>query len=250
MLAQLQQVLAKYAKLAAYLDDDYQRFSPLSPHFTFDLGKDLLEIDDSHKEDEANNPEDKADNLGLAKSKWSFFRGLGRGTKKITESSKKLVSLKSLPMSMQWVFQKSALQETLQEFDEWNKDLEYLIAPLLVGFGFYDENRGLQDRLRADGDENVRVNIFQGHVDLNKLANDESSDKSRDEQTTNGINEQPSSFTNNLVLTLNQIISSHARMQRPRLLSPESSSSSNNLPRHQSTPTNLAPAEQEASRVQ
>lgn len=194
VLTQLQQVLSKYATHAAQLDDDYKRFSPLNPHFHFDPVKDTLEIDDTNGKDQTGKlgepSEETTDNRASTKSKWWPFRGIGRMGTKITSSSRRLVSLKSLPVGLQWVFQKSALQETLREFEEWNKDLEHLIAPLLVGFGFYDENRNLQDRLRADGDEQIRVNIFQGHVDLNKLANDEPTGKLQDLKIANGKRRQ------------------------------------------------------------
>ncbi|KAE9580301.1 hypothetical protein CGMCC3_g3764 [Colletotrichum fructicola] len=79
-----------------------------------------------------------------------------------------------LPPGMQWVFKRSKLEETLQAFEMWNEKLESVyISRFLVGFGFYDENRKLQGRLRADGDQAVHVNIFQAHVKLNELANDD-----------------------------------------------------------------------------
>ncbi|KAF6815285.1 serine threonine protein kinase, partial [Colletotrichum sojae] len=189
VLAQLQRVLSKYATHAAYLDDDYRRFSPLNPHFHFDPVRDTLEIDDTDGKYQTGNSENTSEEVTdgrvTTKSKWWPFRGIGRMSTKITNSSRRLVSLKSLPQGMQWAFQKSALQETLREFEEWNKDLEHLIAPLLVGFGFYDENRNPQDRLRADGDENIKVNIFQGHVDLNKLANNQPSGTLQDSRIVN-----------------------------------------------------------------
>ncbi|KAI8184714.1 hypothetical protein K4K51_012255 [Colletotrichum sp. SAR 10_75] len=56
LLLQLKNVLAEYAQHAAFLDDDYQRFSPSSPRFKFDPAKDYLEIEDSNMEDGAIEP--------------------------------------------------------------------------------------------------------------------------------------------------------------------------------------------------
>ncbi|RYP46713.1 hypothetical protein DL768_007121 [Monosporascus sp. mg162] len=188
VLGQLQQVLAEYAKLAATLDEDYKRFSPLSPHFKFDPAKDSFEIDDSGAvegiEELGEDSGGKADNPAPAKAKRWSFRGFGWGSSKAAKSSKNLISLKSLSPGVEWVFTKGQLEQTLKKFEEWNKDLEYLIAPLLVGFGFYD-NKDLQERLRPDGDNTTEVNIFQGHVDLNKLAIDPSG-KSKDAETSKG----------------------------------------------------------------
>ncbi|KAM0421122.1 hypothetical protein ACHAPT_011014 [Fusarium lateritium] len=186
VLGQLQQVLAEYAKLATTLDEDYKRFSPLSPHFEFDPVKDTLEIDDSGNTERVVEVGEDGDPKGLnpapTKSKWWPFRPFGSGSSKVAKP-KKLTSLKNLPPSLQWVFTKGELEKTLRKFEEWNKDLEYLIAPLLVGFGFYD-NTDLQERLRPDGDKTMEVNIFQGHVDLNKLAVDPSG-KSKDAKASN-----------------------------------------------------------------
>ncbi|KAJ4213184.1 hypothetical protein NW759_011028 [Fusarium solani] len=175
VLGQLQQVLAEYAKLAATLDEDYKRFSPLSPHFKFDPVKDSLKIDDASNAGKIEEPADggdgKSDNPIPVKSKWWPFRGFGLGNSKGAKSPKKLTSLKNLPPGLQWVFTKGELEQTLKKFEEWNRDLEYLIAPLLDGFGFYG-NADLRERLRPDGDGKTEVNLFQGHVDLNKLAAD------------------------------------------------------------------------------
>ncbi|KAI8652494.1 hypothetical protein NCS57_01313500 [Fusarium keratoplasticum] len=175
VLGQLQQVLAEYAKLAATLDEDYKRFSPLSPHFKFDPVKDSLKIDDASNTGKIEEPADggdgKSDNPVPVKSKWWPFRGFGLGNSKGAKSPKKLTSLKNLPPGLQWVFTKGELEQTLKKFEEWNRDLEYLIAPLLDGFGFYG-NADLRERLRPDGDGKTEVNLFQGHVDLNMLAAD------------------------------------------------------------------------------
>ncbi|KAI8712493.1 hypothetical protein NCS52_01347700 [Fusarium sp. LHS14.1] len=177
VLGQLQQVLAEYAKLAATLDEDYKRFSPLSPHFKFDPVKDSLKIDDASNTGKVEEPADggdgKSDSPVPVKSKWWQFRGLGSGNPKGAKASKKLKSLKSLPPGLQWVFTKDKLEQTLKKFEEWNRDLEYLIAVLLDGFGFY-VNADLRKRLRPDGDGTTVVNLFQGHVDLNQLAADPS----------------------------------------------------------------------------
>ncbi|KAI8238734.1 hypothetical protein K4K57_002490 [Colletotrichum sp. SAR 10_99] len=100
VLMRLQKILEKYAKLAANLDDDYRRFSPLT--------------------------------------------------------------------GVQWAFQKSELFKTLHELEDWNKQLEELVAQLLSGFGFYEHNRNLQYRLHDDGNDDFPVNLFQRHVSLNK----------------------------------------------------------------------------------
>ncbi|KAF4433975.1 hypothetical protein CGCF415_v007144 [Colletotrichum fructicola] len=178
LLLQLKNVLAEYAQHAAFLDDDYQRFSPSSPQFKFDPAKDYLEIEDSHMEDVAiepiSNPDNKSGKQTRAKSLWWLFGGFRGGRTRRTAPSKKLISLQSLPPGMQWVFKRSKLEETLQAFEMWNEKLESVyISRFLVGFGFYDENRKLQGRLRADGDQAVHVNIFQAHVKLNELANDD-----------------------------------------------------------------------------
>ncbi|KAL2674012.1 hypothetical protein Neosp_012458 [[Neocosmospora] mangrovei] len=177
VLEQLQQVLAEYAKLAATLDEDYKRFSPLSPHFKFDPVKDSFKIDDASNTEKVEEPADggdgKSDTSVPVKLKWWQFRGFGLANSKGAKSSKKLTSLKTLGPGFQWVFTKGDLEQTLKKFEEWNQNLEYLIAPLLDGFGFY-RNADLQERLRPDGDGTAEVNLFQGHVDLNKLAADPS----------------------------------------------------------------------------
>ncbi|PNP84103.1 hypothetical protein FNYG_02791 [Fusarium nygamai] len=175
VLLQLQQVLAEYAKLAVTLDEDYKRFSPLSPHFTFDPVNDSFEIDDSGSTEELEplKPVLATKTTGLSSShtKWRLFRPFAWGgskTLKVTKTSilsKSLISLRNLPPGVEWVFTRNELEKTLKKFETWNNDLEHLIAPLLDGFGFY-RNKDLQKRLRPDGE----VNIFQGHLDLNKLA--------------------------------------------------------------------------------
>lgn len=177
VLGQLQQVLAEYAKLAATLDEDYKRFSPLSPHFKFDPVKDSLKIDDASNTGKVEEPTDsgdgKSDNTASVKSKWWPFRNFGSSNSKGAKSPKKLTSLRTLPPGLQWVFTKGELEQTLKKFEEWNRDLEYLIAPLLDGFGFYG-NADLRERLGPDGDGTTEVNLFQGHVNLNQLAADPS----------------------------------------------------------------------------
>ncbi|KAI8250463.1 hypothetical protein K4K58_009771 [Colletotrichum sp. SAR11_239] len=187
LLMQLQKVLAHYTQHAAFLDDDYRRFSPSSPHFKH---ANSFEIDDSHGGDEAielaPNVDDEAGKQALAQSKWWPFRGSRKGDKKTTPRSKKLISIQSLPLGVRWVFRRSKLEETLQAFEKWNQNLEYMIPPLLEGFGFYDKHKNLRDRLRADGDQDVQVNIFQGHVELNRLANDDPSNELQDNENCIG----------------------------------------------------------------
>lgn len=184
---QLQKVLAEYTQHAALLDDDYRRFSPSSPQFKYISS---FEIDDSHGENEAietaPSVDDEAGEQALAKSRWWPFRGSRKGGTKTTPPSKKLISFQSLPLGVRWVFRRSKLEETLQAFEKWNQNLEYMIPPLLEGFGFYDKHKNLRDRLRADGDQDVQVNIFQGHVELNKLANDDLSNKLQDSESCVG----------------------------------------------------------------
>ncbi|KAF5573699.1 hypothetical protein FPCIR_13873 [Fusarium pseudocircinatum] len=175
VLLQLQQVLAEYAKLAVTLDEDYKRFSPLSPLFTIDPVNDSFEIDDSVSTEELEPPKQvgatKTTGLSSSHTKWWLFRPFAWGgskTLKVTRTSKiskSLISLRNLPPGVEWVFTRNELEKTLKKFETWNNDLEHLIAPLLDGFGFY-RNKDLQKRLRPDGE----VNIFQGHLDLNKLA--------------------------------------------------------------------------------
>ncbi|KAL2787129.1 hypothetical protein BJX66DRAFT_341497 [Aspergillus keveii] len=49
-----------------------------------------------------------------------------------------------------------------------------MIAPLLRGFGFF-ENQAIQSRLRTDEDSqwNVQVNLFKGHLDLNNASSNQ-----------------------------------------------------------------------------
>jgi hypothetical protein len=80
---------------------------------------------------------------------------------------KSLISIKNLPPGVQWWFSKDKLEETVKKFKEWNDELKDLVPLLLNGFGFYT-NKNLQTRLQPD----EGINIFQGHVELNKLAHD------------------------------------------------------------------------------
>lgn len=176
VLVELQQVLAEYAKLAASLDSDYQRFSPMSPRFKLESVKDSWEIDDAKALEDVGDTDhedrvDAPDALVSSKSKrYSIFRGFGWASlKPSSESSKGAKKTFSLPSNVQWLFKKGELQKTLEKFREWNNDLKDMIGPLLDGFGFF-RNIELQKRLRSDGN----LNIFTGHIALNRLANDPS----------------------------------------------------------------------------
>lgn len=174
VLKELQNVLAEYTKIAATLDEDYKKYSPLSPHFKFDPLK-ALQIDDV---DSPNEPETDGEDLDgkldgntseMKGKRWSFL-GLRLGSSKARKlSSNAPILVKNLPLGVQWLFNKEQLEETLRKFREWNDDLKDLIAPLLSGFGFY-EDKGLQKRLQPDGG----FNMFQGHLELNNLAVDPS----------------------------------------------------------------------------
>jgi hypothetical protein len=61
-----------------------------------------------------------------------------------------------------------------KEGTPWNQTLESMIAPLLRGFGFF-ENQAIQSRLRTDEDSqwNVKVNLFKGHLDLNNASSNQ-----------------------------------------------------------------------------
>lgn len=191
LLLQLKNVLAEYAQHAAFLDDDYRQFSPSSPQFRFNPAKDCLEIEDSHKGEVAietvRNADNNAGKQVRAKSFWWPFGGFRGGKPKTTATSRKLISFQSLPPGMQWVFKRSKLEETLHAFEMWNEKLESVhISHFLEGFGFYDKNRNLQGRLRADGDQAVYVNIFKAHVKLNELANSDLSGRLPDKETSEG----------------------------------------------------------------
>ncbi|KAI8161498.1 hypothetical protein K4K49_001745 [Colletotrichum sp. SAR 10_70] len=183
LLMQLKKVLADYAEQAAFLDDDYKRFSPSSPESEFNLANGFIEIEDSHNWNEyieaVHNSGDDADKQAVAKRRWWQF-GFGKVGSKAPAPYKKLNAFRDLQPGLLWVFRKSKLEETLQELKEWNQNLECMIPYLLVGFGVY-ENRSLQNRLHPDGDEN----IFQAHIELNNLANDDLNDKLRDQVPSN-----------------------------------------------------------------
>ncbi|KAI8208408.1 hypothetical protein K4K52_001393 [Colletotrichum sp. SAR 10_76] len=183
LLLELKRVLADYAEQAAFLDDDYKRFSPSSPQSEFDPAKTFIDIDDSSKGDEAIEPacDSNVESPGyaVAKPKWWRF-GFGKGDTKAGASFKTLNALRDIQPGVLWLFRKSKLEEILQEFKEWNQDLEHMIPYLLLGFGFY-ENRNLLNRLRPYGDQN----IFQAHIKLNKLANDDLNDKQLDKRPSN-----------------------------------------------------------------
>ncbi|CAF3543479.1 unnamed protein product [Fusarium graminearum] len=166
ILAELQQVLAQYAKLAATLDEDYIKFSPLTSHFKFDQLLDSFEIDDSGASGNVQIKKESltrgATNLSVPKARWWTFGGLGLSSSKAGSIAKKaksfkgLLSQQSLPPGVEWIFTKNELEKTLKNFKLWNDNLQHLIAPLLDGFGFYIDKE-LQERLRSDGE----VNIFQ-----------------------------------------------------------------------------------------
>jgi hypothetical protein len=90
------------------------------------------------------------------------------GTPKASEGSRKL------PPGVDWLFTKGKLNEILEKFETWNQTLESMIAPLLRGFGFF-ENQAIQSRLRTDEDSqwNVQVNLFKGHLDLNNASSNQ-----------------------------------------------------------------------------
>ncbi|KAF2186037.1 hypothetical protein K469DRAFT_631435 [Zopfia rhizophila CBS 207.26] len=171
IFAELQQVLASYTTLAASIDPEYQKYSPTSPHFRLDLSKVILQIDDAPLAEELEADGDDMNgnhngNTSEAKRKSWFFFGRSSGSSKTKNRlSKGLPSVKSLPPSVQWLFTKDELEDTLGKFKEWNNELQHLIAPLLAGFGYY-ENKKLQERLQPDGEEN----IFEGHLELHKLS--------------------------------------------------------------------------------
>ncbi|KAF4884242.1 hypothetical protein CGCF415_v015652 [Colletotrichum fructicola] len=180
LLLQLKRILADYTEQAAFLDDDYRRFSPSSPQSEFDPTKTFIGIEDSSKGNEAIEPACDANvesaEQAVAKPRWWRF-GFGKGDTKATAPFKKLNVLRDLQPGVLWLFRKSKLEDILQEFKEWNQDLEHMVPYLLVGFGFY-ENRNLLNRLRPYGDQN----IFQAHVKLNELANDDLNDKLLDKE--------------------------------------------------------------------
>ncbi|KAL2819585.1 hypothetical protein BDW59DRAFT_165036 [Aspergillus cavernicola] len=179
ILTKLQSVLANYTKLAAALDEDYQKYSPLSPTFQFDPTG-VLCIDDNddgvgsatrnwledteHSESRRNSSETKA-------KRWSFFGFGSKPTKPKVALLKTSKSMGKLSPGVKWLFTRGELEKILREFEEWNKDLEYMIGPLLAGFGFF-ENRALQGRLQADGNLklNFEINLFQGHLALNSAS--------------------------------------------------------------------------------
>jgi len=176
VFGELQQVLAAYTKLAVTLDEDYKKYSPASPYFNFDASKVVLQIDDVASSEELETDGDDLNgkhdgNTSETKRKsWSLF-GFSLGSSKTRKPAlKALISVKNLPQGVQWLFTREKLEETLRKFKEWNDDLQHLIAPLLYGFGFY-ENKKLQERLQPDG----KTNIFQGHIELNNLTDDRKS---------------------------------------------------------------------------
>ncbi|KAF3808238.1 hypothetical protein GCG54_00006856 [Colletotrichum gloeosporioides] len=170
VLMRLQKILEKYAKLAANLDDDYRRFSPLSPDCKSD--PENLQIDDDSTDIKSKDPTSNIDsNVSIhsfAKPKWWHFPVFRRGIVRSSQPSKKQLLWSNLPAGVQWAFQKSELFKTLHELEDWNKQLEELVAQLLSCFGFYEHNRNLQYRLHNDGNDDFPVNLFQRHVSLNK----------------------------------------------------------------------------------
>ncbi|KAF4610371.1 hypothetical protein G7Y89_g15747 [Cudoniella acicularis] len=195
VLEQLQKVLADYTKLAAALDEDYQTYSPLSPSFKFDPVKDTLLIDDDDDSLEGScepggEKGDQVENSLDVKGKgWSFFGFASKNpsVKNIALWSKGLDPFKSLPPGVKWLFVKGKLEVTLRQFEDWNKQLEYLVGPLLDGFGFF-KNPSLLSRLRPDGDPklNINIDIFQGHIELNS-ASAEPQTGAKDVQVADGM---------------------------------------------------------------
>jgi len=167
--------------LAASVDENYQKNSPLSPQFDANRLKKTLVIDDDsaaavHKPQTLTGGQDEAsedfpshsivaaDNSREKDGPW-YARWSLKGTKQRALSGKASFVNFQLHPGAAWWFKKEQLSQMLAEFTDWNKRLEHLVGPLMSGFGFYD-NEALQNRLQPDGPEN----IFKGLLELNKLS--------------------------------------------------------------------------------
>ena len=184
VLEQLRQILARYTVLAASLDENYQKNSPLSPQLDVSrLGKTLV-IDDIgaaagppsfiRVQDEGvdnKNVEHSVATTVVADAKkpdapWYARLLPSKGTNKLPLKKASLTTAGCrLHPGVAWWFKKDQLAETLAEFTDWNKRLGHLVGPLMAGFGF-NGNEALQNRLQSDG----KKNIFQGLLELSRLS--------------------------------------------------------------------------------
>lgn len=157
--------------MAERLDNNYLTQSLQTPYDSTDTSKVAQHIEDATAPDTSAQDVSKEQKKPAATTgkKWSFL-WFGKGSSSQAKSAPKQSGAirNNLNEKFQWLFTKGKLTETLNQFKNWNDDLEYLIPTLLDGFGFLHDPK-LQQRLRPDGE----IDLFGGHIELTKLARSE-----------------------------------------------------------------------------